>query len=111
MDSVRAVGFGIAQAGTAYAVGSVVDVIGDNLLQPGIKPAIRAFGQFSVGLLVLGEVVRGLGGRGMANSPFDDGLMMFFFYTPQQGMLRDLELLRSELVIEANEWFGTQIRS
>ena len=78
--------YGTTQATTGYLVGKGTDVLMDKVPVANKHPLVRVFAQFSVGFLALGEVMRGLGGTGMRKSPISDGLMMVWFYRPQDGL-------------------------
>jgi hypothetical protein len=84
--SVSGLAHGVAQGGTAWLVGKGSDYLFNKVNVANKYPIVRVVGQFSVGMVVLGEVMRGLGGSYLLGSPIGDGLLMVWFYQPQKGL-------------------------
>lgn len=84
--TVSGVAHGFAQGGTAWLVGKGSDYLFDKVAVANKYPVVRVVGQFAVGMVVLGEVMRGLGGSYLMGSPIGDGLLMVWFYQPQKHL-------------------------
>lgn len=95
--TLKAVGHGLAQGGTAWLVGYGSDYLFNNIQVANTYPVVRVVGQFAVGMAVLGEVMRGLGGSYLMGSPIGDGLLMVWFYQPQKNMWNAVDSLVSNV--------------
>ncbi len=104
METVVALAHGFAQLGTGYVVGAGSEAA-FNYLTPkvpglGSYVGVRLVTQFAVSFVILGEVVRGLAGRGI-DSPIGDSLMLIAWAQPQKSMWFQMQWLLSEATAEA----------
>ena len=105
-DTILALVHGTTQATTGYLVGKGTDVLMDKIPAANKIPLVRVFGQFSIGFLALGEVMRGLGGTGLFSSPISDGLLMVWFYKPQDGLWAAVDQVESAFFNDVSSIFS-----
>lgn len=101
--SLSALGHGFAQAGTAWVVGFGSEVLFDKIKVANDYPAVRVIGQFSVSMLILGELMRGLGGKYLTRSPIGDGMMMVWFYQPQKNLFSSVDFVAAKAAYEVSK--------
>lgn len=95
-ESLVAIAHGLVQAGTGVLVGKSLDMLADRLTQLNSSPALRVIVQISVGIPVLGEVMRGLSGGGL-DSPIGDAPLIYFFYRSQPSLFKHIDVVEGQL--------------
>lgn len=96
MNTLKALAFVTAEAGTSYIVGAAVDTLLNKVSFLSGHPLRRVLVQFPLGFVMLGEVLRGLGEGFLYKSPVHDGMMMVFFYQGQPTFWQSVEFLNVE---------------
>lgn len=96
-QTIKAVSFGVAQAGTAAAVGYALDSLWTKVTTISSNNLIRTLTQFPIGLVVLGEVMRGLAGGMVFDSSVGDAIMVYYFYYSQPGLMASVTALENDV--------------